>query len=33
MIEIESNVTGNQDDIKVRIKDMNTLISQALDEK
>jgi cell division protein ZapA len=33
MIEIESNVMGNQDDIKVRIKDMNTLISLALEEQ
>ena len=33
MIEIESNATGNQDHIQSRLKDMNAMISKALEEQ
>lgn len=32
MIEIESNVTGNQGDIHVRLQELNAMISKALGE-
>jgi cell division protein ZapA len=32
MIEIESNVTGNQGDIHVRLQELNAMISKALEE-
>jgi cell division protein ZapA (FtsZ GTPase activity inhibitor) len=32
MIEIESNVTGNQSDIHVRLQELNAMISKALEE-
>jgi hypothetical protein len=33
MIEIESNVTGNQGDIHVRLQELNAMISKALEEQ